>query len=82
MDQVDQRVITVLRNVTGREIPFQRSLTARDGVGWDSLNHVLFLLGVEDEFQIRLEPEELTELKNLGELVDLVRLKIQPKDPA
>lgn len=41
--------------------------------GWDSLSHTILLLKVEEAFDIELPEEEVFTLKNVGELVDLVK---------
>ena len=43
---------------------------------WDSLGHIRLVLAVETKFGVRFQPSEVVGLKNLGELADLVALKI------
>lgn len=40
--------------------------------GWDSLSYTELLLRLEDEFSIEISPSKAWELKNLGELRDLI----------
>ncbi|MGE5084813.1 MAG: acyl carrier protein [Bacillota bacterium] len=77
MDAVDIAVMNIFKRVTNSDVPFDRELTPKDGSGWDSLNHVLVLLEIESEFSIRLDVQELTELKNLGDLLDLIKRKVK-----
>ena len=49
--------------------------TAKDVDGWDSLSHVRLGLTVERAFGVRFSASDITGLKNVGELVDLVRAK-------
>ena len=49
--------------------------TAKDVDGWDSLSHVRLGLTVERAFGVRFSAADITGLKNVGELVDLVRAK-------
>jgi len=49
-----------------------RSTTARDVVGWDSLRHVTLILQVEQVFSIRFPSSKVASLSDVGELVDLV----------
>jgi acyl carrier protein len=49
-----------------------RSTSSADVDGWDSLSHSLFILDVEDAFGIELPLEKTFELRDIGELVDLV----------
>ena len=51
-------------------------LTAKDGPGWDSFNHVNLIINIEQEFGIRFTIEEVSNLQNLGELKTLLSEKI------
>ena len=56
------------------EIPVSRATTARDVPGWDSLRHVSLLVSVERAFGVRFKSSEVANLKNVGELLDLIAL--------
>tara|TARA_B100000035_G_scaffold72540_1_gene59897 strand:- start:26253 stop:26492 length:240 start_codon:yes stop_codon:yes gene_type:complete len=44
--------------------------------GWDSLNHVKIILGIESEFNIRLKASEVFEIEIIDELIEAIRSKI------
>lgn len=73
-DEVLARIASVMRSVFG--VPpgteITRSTSALDVDGWDSLSHSLFILGVEDEFGLDLPLDKTYEMKNIGDLVDLI----------
>lgn len=73
-DEVLSRIANVMRSVFGVPPGMQitRSTSALDVDGWDSLSHSLFILGVEDEFGIDLPLDKTYEMKNIGDLVDLI----------
>lgn len=48
--------------------------------GWDSLNHVIMLAAVEDEYAIRFKTAEILRLNNLGDLQALVDNKTANPD--
>lgn len=54
------------------ELVVERSTTARDVDGWDSLRHVTLILQVEHVFSIRFPSSKVASLADVGELVDLV----------
>jgi acyl carrier protein len=54
------------------ELVIGRDTTAKDVVGWDSLTHVTLLVSLEERFGIRFKSSEVADLKNVGELIDLV----------
>lgn len=51
-------------------------LTAEEVDGWDSLNHINLIVAVEKKFRIKLTIRDAKNLKNVGELVDLILQKI------
>ena len=50
--------------------------TAEDVENWDSLNHVFIVVEVEQRFGIKFQAAEMDELKNVGELADLVERRL------
>lgn len=46
--------------------------TASDVDGWDSLKHITLIEAIEDEFDMRFKMKEVTEMKNVGEMVDII----------
>jgi acyl carrier protein len=46
--------------------------TADDVENWDSLNHVFIVVEIEQHFGIKFQAAEMEELKNVGELADLI----------
>jgi acyl carrier protein len=43
---------------------------------WDSLSHILLVVGVESHFGIKFNSVEIAELQNVGEFVSLIHDKI------
>ena len=56
-------------------IVLRRDTTARDVEGWDSLTHVTLLVTLEQRLGIRFKSSEVADLKNVGELLDLIELR-------
>jgi acyl carrier protein len=42
---------------------------------WDSVQHLNLVLALEQAFAVTFEPEELDQMKNIGEVVTLVERK-------
>jgi acyl carrier protein len=57
------------------EIQINDDTTAGDIDGWDSIAHIMLVLAVEREFQIKLTAAEVGELKNVGQMIDLIILR-------
>jgi acyl carrier protein len=51
-------------------------LTAHDVEGWDSLNHILLVVAVEQKFGIKFSTGEIDGLKNVGQFIDLIESKL------
>ena len=60
-DVFDDDTLTVTRNTT-----------AKDVEDWDSLSHITLIGAVEDEFRMKFSMKEVVEMKNVGELIDIV----------
>ena len=60
------------------ELILSPTLTAKDVGGWDSLNHVRLVLSVQKAFGVRFSAFEISKLGNVGELVQLIEVKIRP----
>ena len=46
--------------------------TADDIEDWDSLMHITLIAAVEDEFGVHFSMGEVSTMKNVGEMVDLI----------
>lgn len=74
---IEQAVFTRLTNVfrdvfDDDGIQLSRETTAADIEDWDSLEHINLMAAVESEFGIRLSMGEVSTMKNVGELVDII----------
>jgi len=61
-------------------IALEPSTTADDVEGWDSMNHIFIVVEIEKRFGVKFQAAEMEELKNVSELVALVRYKATSKD--
>lgn len=57
-------------------IEVKNELTAKDVKNWDSMNHVNLIIAVETEFGIRFSNDEISDLQNVGELIQLIQNKV------
>jgi len=44
---------------------------------WDSIQHLNFVLALEEKFGLQLSPEEMEQLRNIGEAAKLIESKLQ-----
>lgn len=50
--------------------------TAKDIEGWDSLEHIDLIAAVEEAFSVRFTMAEVTHMKNVGEMAELIAGKL------
>ena len=71
-----ERLTPVLRDVFDNDdIVATPELTAQKVEGWDSLGNVRLLLEIEKAFAVRFSTTEITSLKNVGQLAELIEKK-------
>ena len=67
---------TIFRDVLDQpELALSRESNAGNVDGWDSLAHVNLVTAVQKHFGVRFALGELEELKNVGEMADLIVAK-------
>jgi acyl carrier protein len=52
-------------------------MTANDIDGWDSITHMKLIGAIEEKFQTDFSYKEVMSLKNIGDLIELVKSKQQ-----
>ena len=72
-EEVYAKLLPVFKDVfDDRRIKIYDSTTSSDIVGWDSLMHIQLIAAIQDEFDIEFAVEDAANMKNVGELVDLI----------
>lgn len=77
MKIITSQLTTIFRNVFNDEtISLNNGVTASDIGSWDSLSHMLMIAEVENVFSIKFKLREITKLKDVGTLVELIQSKL------
>ncbi|MEN2976678.1 acyl carrier protein (plasmid) [Tistrella bauzanensis] len=50
-------------------------LSAADVDEWDSLNHIRFIVAIEDEYTIKFTTKEIADMRNIGDLMATIDAK-------
>ncbi|HOC35194.1 MAG: acyl carrier protein [Ruminococcus flavefaciens] len=72
-NDVIARLNEVFRDVFGDDsISVNASTTAADIEDWDSIEHINLMEAVEQEFGLRFKMREVSGMKNVGEMIDII----------
>lgn len=72
-EEIMNRLTNVFRSVfDDEEINISDKTTADDIEDWDSLEHINLLVAVEQEFNIKFNMNEVGNMKNVGDMVDII----------
>ena len=55
----------------------KKSTNAKDINNWDSINNLKLIIVLEKEFKINFAPDEIVEIKNVGELIKSIENKLK-----
>ena len=76
-DDIYQRLTPIFENVFDEDdVVVTAATTANDISEWDSLRHIRLIIAIEKEFGIKFLTSEVNNFKNVGELVDLIQVKM------
>jgi acyl carrier protein len=80
MDNLLEEVQEIFRDIIGDdELVITRESNASTVEDWDSLTHTNLVTAIEKRYKIRFGLGELQELKNVGDMLDLIRKKLAAK---
>ena len=72
-NEIVKRLTEVFRDVFGDDsIKITPSTTANDIDDWDSIEHINLIGAVEDEFGMKFKMREVSGMKNVGEMIDII----------
>ncbi len=71
--KITERLTEVFRNVFDDEdLIINENTTADDIEEWDSLEHISLISAVEKAFKMRFTMKEVSGMKNVGEMIDIL----------
>lgn len=77
MSEIKERLQNIFREIfDDSSIILKDEISAKDIEEWDSLTHVQLIVAVESEFHVNFETAEISELKNVGDFISLIRKKL------
>ena len=80
MDNLLEEVQEIFRDIIGDDdLVITRDSNASTVEDWDSLTHTNLVTAIEKRYKIRFGLGELQELKNVGDMLDLIQKKLAAK---
>jgi len=58
------------------DLSINADTTANDVEDWDSINHIIIVVGIEKRFNVKFNSDEIHAFKNVGEMADTIKLKM------
>ena len=75
--QIFKNLTPILRTTFQNELlVLTNELSAKDLENWDSLTHMLLKTEIEKSFSIKFKLKELSKMRNVGEIVDVIKSKL------
>jgi len=80
MDSILEELQSIFRDILDQpDLVLTRDSNASNVEDWDSLAHVNLVTAVERRYKIKFALGELQELKNVGDMIDLIQAKLAAK---
>lgn len=74
MNEIMERLNEVFRDVfDDKRLVVDEYTTSDDIEDWDSLEHINLIAAVEQEFKMKFKMKEVSGMKNVGEMAEIVR---------
>jgi acyl carrier protein len=78
MDQTQMltQLSAIMREVLDDpDVELTLGTTADDVEGWDSMSNIMFVVEVERRFGIKFNTAEIEEMRNVGDMLDIIAAK-------
>jgi len=74
--EIIEKLQIIFDEVFLEEVIVTPKLSAREVEEWDSLTHISLIIAVEKAFKVRFRVGEVEATKNVGDLADLIRKRL------
>ena len=80
MDNLLDELQSIFRYILDQpDLVLTRESNAKNVEDWDSLSHINLVTSIEKRYKIKFALEELQELKDVGDMIDLIKTKLSAK---
>lgn len=75
--EIKERLQEIFRDIFDDEkLEIREEMSAKDIEEWDSLAQINLIIGIEKEFGVKFNLEEVSKLKNIGEMLIQIESKL------
>ena len=79
-EEIMEKVNEIFRDVFDDDSLIITDSTNSDDIeDWDSLEHISLIISMEKEFDLKFDIKEVNKLENVGQMVDMIREKLEDK---
>ncbi len=76
-EELTSRTETVFVSTFGLQVPFDVGLSRLDEARWTSLKHVEFIIALEQEFGVRFDGADATDMTSIDIVLERIRQRLR-----
>lgn len=77
-NEITTKLTNIFKTVfNNQSLMLTNELSANDVDQWDSLSHMILISEIEDAFLIKFKLKELNKMRNVGDMIEMIQLKIE-----
>ena len=76
-NEILEKVNEVFIDVLEEEVLIKEEYSSDDVDGWDSLTHIMLIVEIEKNLQVKFLSSEIVSWKNVGEMIDCINEKLK-----
>ena len=76
-EEVLMEVQNVISSALKKDVVIDFNTVAKDVEGWDSLAHMTLVFAIERRFNFKFKMKDVVNMKNVGEMVDIIMSNIE-----
>ena len=72
-DRVIEKLVPIFRDVfEDKNLKISKDSNSENISGWDSLNHILLVVAIEKEFELKFTAEDIQDWENVGAMANYI----------
>ena len=76
-NEILEKVNEVFLDVLEEEVLIKEEYSSDDVDGWDSLTHIMLIVEIEKNLQVKFLSSEIFSWNNVGEMIDCINEKLK-----